>query len=563
MKGWRVLVSKDWKLIYRNRLLLVVLVVYPFLIMGVIGAAFQESGRPIPLGLVNLDRPEGARVLWWVLPVADPSGLESIIRRQAVGGRAPGSLEEAVQGLMTREADLVVSILEEGSGPRWSSYRLGEGQLGPLVDELEASAEEVYFRDSEWRALKDLEISGGGLLLGARLETYPYLAETMWVEGRSYDSSTLIREFSREVVEARDCPDLESALRELREGRIDAFLIIPPGFVRRLKTLEKVAQVEVFLDQSSLVKAEFAETALRGLLSRVSERVVEEKMQAVVAGLRVLVEGGDFFGTQVVGLSHIRDNLLSIQERLATSPEMAARLEGGIDLAETVIEDIEEAAAYLKGTALPVDLRITSVAGRPLRTRDAVVPSLLALSMLWTGVLCGAILMVLEDEEGMRVRLWMTEMGPLALVGSKLVLAAAIVFTQSTVMLLMAVAIFRTFASNIFLALVTIALASLSCIGMGLVLAAFARQVAGAVILGLLVSLPLVFLTGMIFPLEFMPSLLRHVARALPLTYAVESLSGVMLRGEGAAGVLPDWLALLGFGFLFLGLGSLLARRRG
>ncbi len=156
----------------------------------------------------------------------------------------------------------------------------------------------------------------------------------------------------------------------------------------------------------------------------------------------------------------------------------------------------------------------------------------------------------------------MTDMGPLALVGSKLILAAGIVFVQSAVMLVIAVAIFRAFASNFFLALATIAVSSLSCIGIGLVLAAFARQVAGAVILGLLVSLPLIFLTGIIFPLELMPSFMRGLARAVPLTYAVEALSGVMLRGEGVAGVVSDWLALLGFGLFFPVLGSVLVRRR-
>lgn len=162
----------------------------------------------------------------------------------------------------------------------------------------------------------------------------------------------------------------------------------------------------------------------------------------------------------------------------------------------------------------------------------------------------------------MGVRLRLTDMGPLALVGSKLVMAAGIVFVQSAVMLLLAVAIFRAFASNIFLALVTVALSSLSCIGIGLVLAAFARQVAGAVILGLLVSFPLIFITGMIFPLNLMPAIMRGLARAIPLTYAVEALSGVMLRGEGVRGVLGDWLALLGFGLFFPALGSLLVRRR-
>ncbi len=203
------------------------------------------------------------------------------------------------------------------------------------------------------------------------------------------------------------------------------------------------------------------------------------------------------------------------------------------------------------------------MAGRPLSAKDAVVPSLIALSILWTGVLCGAILMVIEEEEGMRTRLGLTEMGPFALVGSKLLLATAVVFVQSAVMLLIAMAIFGVFASNAPLALLVIAVSSFSCIGIGLVIAAFARQVAGAVILSVLVSFPLIFMTGVVFPLSQMPAFMQCIARAIPLTYAVEALSGVMLRGETLADVAWQIGVLLAFGIGLLALGSMLVRRKG
>jgi uncharacterized phage infection (PIP) family protein YhgE len=64
LKGWWALLSKDWRIIVRNRLLLLILIIYPFLIMGVIGAAFYDIGRPVPIGLVNLDRGDTGDVAW-------------------------------------------------------------------------------------------------------------------------------------------------------------------------------------------------------------------------------------------------------------------------------------------------------------------------------------------------------------------------------------------------------------------------------------------------------------------------------------------------------------------
>ena len=143
-----------------------------------------------------------------------------------------------------------------------------------------------------------------------------------------------------------------------------------------------------------------------------------------------------------------------------------------------------------------------------------------------------------------------------------MLLATAVVFAQSAVMLVLAVAVFGVFASNAALALLVIAAASFSCIGIGLVIAAFARQVAGAVILSVLVSFPLIFMTGAVFPLSQMPAFMQWIARAIPLTYAIEALSGVMLRGETLADVAWQLSVLIAFGVGLLTLGSLLVRRK-
>ncbi len=563
MRGWRTLLAKDWKLIRRNRLLLSVLIVYPFLIMGVIGAAFQESGRPVPVGLVNLDDPGREGVLCVVLDSPDAGRTEGEVRRRAYGYGECTSEEQALADLEAGKFNLVIAR-EDGrvGGRRLYGALMDSESLQSLVMELEDSATEARFYTSFREAADSLAGMEGGVLLALPHRLHPSLGESLWVGGESYDALRLIREFSGDVVDLEIFPGLEEARGTLREGRVDAVVVLPPGFVHRLKTLEKVAEVNVILDQSNLVKAEFAETGIRGFFSRVTEEVVEEKMRAVVAGLYVLVSGGDFFGTPIIGLERIREDLADLYVALSDRPELGIKVQEGIDLADMVIEDIEKAADYLRGTALPVDLRISSVAGRPLAAKDAVVPALIVLSMLWTGVLCGAVLMVLEEEEGMRARLRLTPAGPLAMVTAKLILASGVVILQSLVMLLLAVAVFRTFASGLWISLLIIAVSSLSFIGIGQMLAAFARQVAGAVIMSVLVTFPLIFLTGAIFPLTQMPAFMRGIARASPPTYALDALSGVMLRGEGLAGVFWEIMVLLGFGATLLFAGSLLSGRK-
>ncbi len=560
MKGWIALISKDWKLIFRNRLLLIVLIVYPFIIMGVIGAAFYDTGRPVPLGVVNLDHMDKGEIAW---VGAWPGGGWLEMQRMM---RASGPVKsfdnqaDALSALQEEEVSMVALTSGQQSDRKWMGAYLSRDEVADIFSQLQPSALLKDY-DTEQEALKSAG-DGSEVLLALRAEYYPFLGETLWLDGQNNDSSSLLQRFAENVTEIVEYPSQAAAGEALRKGRVDAVIVLPRGFVHDLKTLDRIADIEVVLDQSNLVKAEFAETNIRGFLSRINEGVVKSKMAAVAAGLYSLVGGGDFFGTQITGLQQIRDNLENIRAALAGNSQLQDSLDTGIELADTVINDIEDALAYLRGTALPIQLDVTSIAGRPLSTKDAVVPSLIALSILWTGVLCGAILMVGEDEEGMSQRLRLTDMGPFALMSSKLVLATAIVFAQSIAMLLVAVAILGAFASHIPLALLVIAAASFACIGIGLLIAAFARQVAGAVILSVLISFPLIFMTGAVFPLSQMPAFMQWIARAVPVTYAIEALSGVMLRAQSIADVGWEIGVLLAFGVALLTVGSILLKRR-
>ena len=45
----------------------------------------------------------------------------------------------------------------------------------------------------------------------------------------------------------------------------------------------------------------------------------------------------------------------------------------------------------------------------------------------------------------------------------------------------------------------------------------------------------MMFLSGVLFPIEQMPSLLQTISKALPLTYVVDALRKVMILGTGIA----------------------------
>ena len=443
MTGFKEMIAKDARVILRNRLLLVILMLYPFVFMAIVGLTFSEN-REMRLGVV---------------------------------------------------------------------YQDGGGQ-----------------------------------------------EERIWVEGQPYDQRGLVEHFLGDIADIEEYPDAEAAQNALRQGLADAVLVLPPDFVGLMKTLDETADVQVIIDQSNLFQASSTEMAVRGALSNINRILVEEKLSAVNAGLEVLITGGDFFGSPVIGMTQVVKNLEEVQASL-TDEALKAKLEEELDLARTLIDDLGDSAAYLQGTAIPLEIDISGVSGRAIQLNETAVPLLLGLSTLWTGILCAAILMAMEEEEGMRQRLRLTRMSDFTFISAKSATAFTIVFAQSLIMCLIALLLYPSLGSNIFLSLLVVSLTAFSSIGIGIFIAALVRDVAGSIIISVLVSFPVIFLSGAIFPLNQMPDYMRVAARIIPFTWAFDTLNGVMLRGDPFTTVLRNLLVIAGFGVVLLCLGAWLARR--
>jgi ABC-2 type transport system permease protein len=82
----------------------------------------------------------------------------------------------------------------------------------------------------------------------------------------------------------------------------------------------------------------------------------------------------------------------------------------------------------------------------------------------------------------------------------------------------------------------------------GYVIASYAKTEESANALTSIVQFPLMFLSGIFFPIDFMPEFLRPIAAVLPLTYLGDALRQVMVGGTPyvplAVGVaiLAGWL---------------------
>jgi ABC-2 type transport system permease protein len=118
-------------------------------------------------------------------------------------------------------------------------------------------------------------------------------------------------------------------------------------------------------------------------------------------------------------------------------------------------------------------------------------------------------------------------------------------------------------AGSPYLAFLIALLLSIGAVNLGIFLSTFARTELQVIQFIPLVIVPQGLLSGLLWPVEKLPDVLQAIAHVLPLTYAVEGLREVMLKGADLSSsiVQIDLLVLAGIALLFVALASATIRR--
>ena len=88
-------------------------------------------------------------------------------------------------------------------------------------------------------------------------------------------------------------------------------------------------------------------------------------------------------------------------------------------------------------------------------------------------------------------------------------------------------------------------------LGMGLFISTLARTQAQAMQVSYFFVMPNILLSGFMFPREGMPAIPREIGLVFPLTYYLQVLRGIVLKGVGLRELWPQTLALVGFALLY------------
>jgi ABC-type multidrug transport system permease subunit len=457
MRLWTLL-RKDAKVILRSRLLLATLVIYPLLIVAIIGYAFSQPNTRIPIAVLNNDLDDQGNPVRGV--IEDP-----------IGGSSAG---------------------------------------------IEVSTTQLIQGDSTVPGLADFA------------DLRPVRSED---EGRAL----------------------------LLRGEVQAFIIFPKGFVQALIGFTESATIRVIVDQSDAVRANVTEILVRGVVQQLQERYVEQKVEFVVNAIdqSLAPRLGD---PLYPGFRGSIQRLREIENGGQVNDDQKRKINETLNFLIRAEDALRDSRGIVDSVAQPVRAQSEGEESGHLYVRDLIVPAALGLSIFWTGSLATSSLIVYEREAHAYRRLGITPTRRSTIIGSKVLLTSGIILVQSLFILLAALIAWDTRVDNVPLTILIVVLSTFASIGLGIFLSGISRDVNGTVLLAVLTTFPMLFLSGLFYPVSFMPEGAQLLARLFPLTYTVEGLRGSMLRGFELLDALPDIAFLALFGILLTFIGSFLGR---
>lgn len=181
-----------------------------------------------------------------------------------------------------------------------------------------------------------------------------------------------------------------------------------------------------------------------------------------------------------------------------------------------------------------------------------LIPGIVGMTAMF-GSINETMSIVWDKSLGVFDRILAAPVSSTSIIVGKTMAGATMGVISALVLLLIGRAFFGVSFVNIWAVFLIVLLASFSFTGIGTIISGLASEPREAMMLSNLLRFPMMFLGGVFFPIDAMPSPLPYVAKALPLTYATDALRAI--QAGGTVAVMLDGIALLAYtaGTMILG----------
>ena len=202
-----------------------------------------------------------------------------------------------------------------------------------------------------------------------------------------------------------------------------------------------------------------------------------------------------------------------------------------------------------------ISLHINRIYGN-IKYIDFLVPAILGMTIMMSCMLGMGSTIAGERETGELARLFMTPTSVSTVIGGKIAAKLLIELVRALILIFMAVILFNvSIKGGVLQTFIVLVIGALCFVGFGIMLSARTSTQEDYAQISLPFSMPMMFVSGVFYPIETMPWILQKLAYVFPLTYLNDAMRGIMLKGQTLGDVWVDLVVLLGFTLLFFIIG--------
>ncbi|MCW4030229.1 MAG: ABC transporter permease [Candidatus Bathyarchaeota archaeon] len=294
--------------------------------------------------------------------------------------------------------------------------------------------------------------------------------------------------------------------------------------------------------------------------------------------LRDLVQRGELSGGIVLP-SNFSECILTGQQGTViiitdqSNPQISATIQGvlssvfenmGTVMSQQAIQALNPALNATTALAIAKPLNVQSVGVVPGNPSyfDFIAPGIMAMTVMMS-VMTGLPVAISQEKEiGTMDGMMVAPVNRLSILLGKTMAQTARGLIQGCIILALAIGIFGvTIQGSILLVFALLLLGVFSFVGLGIVITSFTKDQETAQMLMMTLMFPMMFLSGVFFPIQQMPWYMQDISKFLPLTYASDALRKVMVLGAGVPQISNELIILIAFGVVMIAIALPVFRR--
>ncbi|MGC9326309.1 MAG: ABC transporter permease [Candidatus Hinthialibacter sp.] len=357
-------------------------------------------------------------------------------------------------------------------------------------------------------------------------------------------------------------------LHMLRDPYTIAFALLPPiiqviafGFAidTDVRNLSTVVYDQDGRQSSREIMMMFENTGVFQIQNYVSSH--EELIRTLIEGKAVvgIAIPPDYTDKRKLGESAPLELLVDGSNNTIALQAMSTAKSVGLQSALSRFAEITNAP----NSALPIDVRPRVLFNPDLLSPDFFVPGIIGVALQLTLTMLVAFAIVREREIGTLEQLMVSPATRFALLLGKLIPYVVLAFFEMLILIMIMCCVFHIqIEGSVILLFALSSIFAFAVIGIGLLISTAAANQIQAAQIAIATLLPSIFLSGFIYPRETMPVFFYGLSYLLPLTYFIDILRGIVLRGAQMQNLLQSVVPLSVMALLLFSISVIKFRKR-